>query len=72
MHAYTKKNGADFWLSTGFDEKSCFFVRIKTMDRKVLSFRNQDHGKKMLVNEGKLLFDLVIKIRFNWFGFLSG
>jgi hypothetical protein len=50
--------------------RKLFFVRIKTMDRKVLSFKNQDHGK-MLVNKGKPLFDLVIKVRFNWFGFFE-
>jgi hypothetical protein len=50
--------------------RKLFFVRIKTMDRKVLSFKNQDHGK-MLVNKGKPLFDLVIKVRFNRFGFFE-
>ena len=50
--------------------RKLFFVRIKTMDRKVLSFKNQDHGK-MLANKGKPLFDLVIKVRFNRFGFFE-
>jgi hypothetical protein len=47
VHAYTKKERRGFFVFYGVWWESRFFVRIKTINRKVLSFKNQDYGKNV-------------------------